>query len=42
MLFNHKNEQNNDICSHIVDLEIIIQSEEGQMKKDKYYMISHI
>lgn len=42
VLFNHKNEQNNAICSHIVDLDIIIQSEVGQMKKGKYYMISRI
>jgi len=42
ILFNHKNEQNDAICSYIVDIEIIIQSEVGQMKKGKYYMISHI
>ena len=40
ILLSHKKEQNNAICSNMLQLEIIILSEVSQ--KDKYSMISHI
>ena len=42
ILFSHKKEWNNAICSKWMDLEIIILSEVSWIEKDNYHMISLI
>ena len=42
ILVDHKKEQNNAICSNMMDPENIMLSEISQTEKDKCYMISQV
>ena len=42
ILLSHKKKQNSVICSEVMDLESVIQSEVSQKEKNKYRMLTHI